>query len=170
MLITPLVNSTVTVFLGGVPKTTGAYPPKYSIDIYDIDLHATTTYPTLSWSGSSGALGEHIKAVNNTNKYGTVALCFYGNPSGLWYPGSGSYPLTLSWTGTFGAASYDISYTVYPQGGSPIIGNVNSATNTYVFPYAKYQYSGGTIVSKVRARYPGNVVSDWSSPYNTTIQ
>lgn len=169
-LVNSLVNSTVTVFLGGVPKTTGAYPPQFSVNIYDIDLHATTTYPTLSWSGTSGALGEHIKAINNTNKYGTVSIRFYGTPSAPHYPNNGAYPKTLAWTGTPRALSYEISYyTLQPGSGNRTNYMGYSTTSPFIFPFVQGDCSGCGLISKVRAVYEGGVVSDWSPEINMTF-
>jgi hypothetical protein len=167
---TALTSSGIQFWLGGYPKTTGAYPNQFSANFTDVKVQTGLTYPTLSWSpGTSGSFGEQFKVISNSNTIGQVNLCFYGTPTNPNYPNNTVYPLTFTWTGTPGATSYDVSYYVIDHSGNQTNYTGSSTGTSYTFPFVKGYCQGCDLISRVRANYAGGVVSDWGPYYNTIL-
>jgi len=170
--LSPLVNSDIFLLLAGSPKTTGSYPPQFSMSMTGITIQSTAqgTFPPVTWSTfTSGSLGENFKSISTANSSGQVDLRFYGTPSNLFYPNNSVYPLRLTWNSTPRATGYEVSYYVIDHTGHQTNYSGTSTTNSFTFPFTSTSCKGCELVSKVRANYSGGLVSDWSYAFNTTM-
>jgi hypothetical protein len=171
--------SEISLFLAGSPKANASYPAQFKASLTGIvvvkNVNGTLSNPPVTWTGTtSPSNGEHFKVVNTTSHNGQVDFCFYGTPSGLNYPNNGAYPKTLTWNTTPGALSYEISYSTFAPGSGARTDYMGySTTSPFTYPFVKGpnvpNCSYCWMLSKVRAVYPGGVVSDWSYEYNMTF-
>jgi len=158
--------------LSGYPMSAGYYPDQYGVAMIGIQIKSGSTYLPNGFSGGwLGTHGEFFTAPINSSANGEIDIFFRsaGTPSGL-YIANGGYPITLTWNGTYGALSYDISYSVQDHSGHYTYYNGTSTSTSYTFPFTNTTCKGCELVPKVRAHYTGGVVSNWSAPTSTTMQ
>jgi hypothetical protein len=172
-------------YFSGYPVSAKAYPSQYGVAFTNVLVKTGGTIPSnvlwldaicsncYNFGAGSTALYvvsppyTYLDMISSTSPYcnpceNDLVYNYIIPPANVAFAQGGNFPISLTWSPTSGAQSYEIGYTIKEANGNLIHGIASSASTSYTFPFSAGQYCGNLLSAQVRSKYPG-ITTEWSA-------